>query len=101
MQQRIRALQEDEELKPMFEDMKTGGMGAMMKYMNNPEMLRKLGQKIGPLPGVPETPDATPATLADSQQAPPPPPEAVPPPAAPEINDLLDAARYKIISLLF
>lgn len=54
----------------MFEDIQKNGMGAMMKYWNDPNMLAKLGQKIGDVPQV-------------APQA----------PAEPEINDLLDAAR--------
>lgn len=54
----------------MFEDIQKNGMGAMMKYWNDPQMLAKLGQKIGDVPQAP--------------------PQA---PAEPEVNDLLDAAR--------
>lgn len=97
MQKKLKALQEDEELKPMFDEMKTGGMGAMMKYFNNPEMLRKLGEKLGPLPNMDGPPPAgaeagapapAPAAAAAAGS---PPPQA---PAPPEVNDLLDAARY-------
>ena len=55
----------------MFEDIQKNGMGAMMKYWNDPQMLAKLGQKIG------DVPQAAPAAA----------------PAEPEISDLLDAAR--------
>ncbi len=33
--QRIASLREDPDLAPMFEEIKTGGMAAMMKYMND------------------------------------------------------------------
>lgn len=94
MQKKLKALQEDEELKPMFDDMRTGGMPAMMKYFNNPEMLRKLGEKLGPIPNVDGPPPAgtdAAAAAPPAAQATSPAPEA--PPAAPEVNDLLDAAR--------
>lgn len=59
----------------MFEDVRTNGMSAMMKYWNDPQMLAKLGQKIG------DVPQAAPQ-----------------PPAEPEVNDLLDAARHGSLS---
>jgi hypothetical protein len=31
----------------MFEDIQKGGMGALMKYMNDPRVLAKLGSKLG------------------------------------------------------
>jgi hypothetical protein len=35
------------EFKEMFEDIQKGGMGALMKYMNDPRVLSKLGSKLG------------------------------------------------------
>ncbi len=35
MMQKIASLREDPDLAPMFEEIKTGGMAAMMKYMND------------------------------------------------------------------
>lgn len=37
VQQRMAALREDPEFKQMFEEIQTGGMGALMKYMNDPK----------------------------------------------------------------
>lgn len=78
LQQKVEALKEDEELKPMFEELKKGGMQAFMKYFNDPEMMLKLGKKLGPPPEV-----ATPPPGGTSQQV----PEV-------EINNIVDAAKY-------
>ncbi len=66
-------LQEDPELKPIFEEIQKGGMGAMMKYMNDATFLAKVGEKLGDVP----------MSAQPSQQQ----------QAAPEINTLIDAAR--------
>ena len=76
MMQKIASLREDPDLAPMFEEIKTGGMAAMMKYMNDQTFLTKIGEKLGDVPAA-----AAPPTTA--QQA-----------APPEINNILDAARY-------
>ena len=68
-------LQEDPELKPMFDEIKTGGMAAMMKYMNDPVFLAKIGEKMQ---GVLPAEAAGPSTAAA---------------AAPEITNILDAAK--------
>ena len=60
----------------MFEEMKTGGMGAMMKYWNDPKVLAKIGEKMGQVP------------QAAAAQSP-----AAPTASAPEVTSLLDAAR--------
>lgn len=65
----------------MFDDMRKNGMPALMKYMNDPEWLKKFGQKMG-----------------DIGQGPP--PQAAPA-AAPEINNLLDAAKYAPMTFVF
>lgn len=75
---RAASLREDPDLKPMFDEIKTGGMAAMMKYMNDPTFLAKIGEKLGDVPmtgGQQEQPAAAAA-------------------APPEINTILDAARY-------
>jgi len=77
MMQKIASLREDPELAPMFEEMKTGGMAAMMKYMNDQTFLTKIGEKLGDVPMAASAPPTT------AQQA-----------APPEINNILDAARY-------
>lgn len=55
-------------------------MGAMMKYMNDPAFLAKVGEKLGDVPVAAQPPPA-------QQQAP------------PEINTLIDAARSGHTSL--
>lgn len=71
------ALKDDPDLKPMFDEIKTGGMAAMMKYMNDPAFLAKIGEKMGDIEEV-----------AGSQQP------QVDTPDEPEILSILDAARY-------
>ena len=78
---RAAELREDPDLKPMFEEIRTGGMAAMMKYMNDPVFLTKIGEKLGDLP-------------IDQAAAPAAPPPAATAAPAPEINSILDAARY-------
>ncbi|KAL4420240.1 hypothetical protein ABPG77_011064 [Micractinium sp. CCAP 211/92] len=77
--QKMAELREDPELKPVFEEIKTGGMAAMMKYMNDPRFLAKIGEKMGDL-------DASMMGGAPAAAAAPPPP--------PEVNNILDAAKY-------
>ena len=40
-------LQNDPDLKPMFEEIEKGGMPALMKFMNDPEWLARVGSKMG------------------------------------------------------
>ena len=79
-QSRMAELREDPELKPIFDEIKAGGMGAMMKFMNDPAFLAKIGEKMGDvLPtGQPKAPPA--------QGRPAPPPGGV--------TNILDAVRY-------
>ena len=71
--------QEDPDLKPMFEEMQQGGMEAMMKYMNNPKWLAKVGEKLG---DVDMSGGAAPAQATPR-----------PAPQPQEINDILEAAK--------
>jgi hypothetical protein len=67
----------------MFEEIAKGGMPALMKVMNDPKWLTKLGERLGDLEGmVPEggAPGAPPAAAAA--------------PPMPEVKDLHDAAKY-------
>lgn len=73
---RAASLREDPELAPMFEEIKTGGMAAMMKYMNDPTFLSKVGEKLGDIPA--------PQGVASPE----------PPSKEADINTILDAARY-------
>ena len=76
---RAASLREDPDLKPMFDEIKTGGMAAMMKYMNDPTFLAKIGEKLGDVP-----------TTGGQQEQ----PAAAAAAAPPEITTILDAARY-------
>jgi hypothetical protein len=38
VQQRMASLREDPEFKQMFQEIQAGGMGALMKYMNDPKV---------------------------------------------------------------
>ncbi|GAB4819379.1 hypothetical protein N2152v2_006425 [Parachlorella kessleri] len=76
---RMQELREDPELKPVFEEMRAGGMGAMMKYMNDPAFLAKIGEKMG---------DVDALTGSGAAAAAPSPPQDV------EIKSILDAVKY-------
>merc|ERR1712072_1479737 len=46
-QERMKALQEDPEFKPMFDDIKTNGPDVLMKYLGDEALMRKVSQKLG------------------------------------------------------
>jgi len=46
-QEKIKALQEDKEFKPMFDDIKTNGPDVLMKYLGDEALMRKMSQKLG------------------------------------------------------
>merc|ERR1719155_76243 len=46
-QEKIKALQEDPELKPMFDDIKANGPDVVMKYLSDENLMRKISQKMG------------------------------------------------------
>ena len=46
-QEKIKALQEDPEFKPMFDDIKANGPDVVMKYLGDEALMRKLSQKLG------------------------------------------------------
>lgn len=71
----VPALQEDPELKPLFEKAQKGGMQAVMALMNDQQFLQKIGEKMGDVPEVAAPAGAGPAA------------------APPEVNNLLDAAK--------
>lgn len=77
-QAKLGQLKDDPEFAEMFEDLKTNGMQALMKYYNDPVWLAKLGSRLDGV--APDQP----------QQRPRPPPQAPPE----EITSLLDAAKW-------
>lgn len=80
-QEKIAQLREDPELKPLFDEIRSGGPMAMMKAMQDPEFLAKIGAKL----------DFS-EMVGDSEAAAPPPP--------PEVNNILDAAKYEDIEAI-
>jgi Ankyrin repeats (3 copies) len=86
--QRMAELREDPELAPIFEEIKAGGMGAMMKFMNDPAFLSKIGEKLGDLdlPGMSAGAAAPPVPMNAAAAA-----ASAPPPV---VNNILDAAKY-------
>ncbi|KAG9443442.1 hypothetical protein H6P81_014782 [Aristolochia fimbriata] len=47
MEERMTKIKEDPSLKPILDEIESGGPAAMMRYWNDPEVLQKLGQAIG------------------------------------------------------
>ncbi|CAE7534955.1 PNKP, partial [Symbiodinium necroappetens] len=50
VQDRVKSLEQDPELKEMFEDIKKNGMEAAMKYYQDETLMLKISQKMGGLP---------------------------------------------------
>jgi hypothetical protein len=46
-QEKMRQLEQDPELKPMFEDIKQNGPDVLMKYLQDEAIMRKVSQKLG------------------------------------------------------
>jgi ankyrin repeat protein len=46
-QEKMQQLQQDPELKPMFDDIKANGPDVIMKYLGNEELMQKVSQKMG------------------------------------------------------
>jgi ankyrin repeat protein len=46
-EEKMRQLEADPELKPMFDDIKQNGPDVIMKYLGNEELMRKVSQKLG------------------------------------------------------
>lgn len=90
MLQKLAQLREDPELKPMFEEMQKGGMGAMMKFMNDPVWLAKVSEKLGD----PRAVAAGAAAPTAGSEAPTPAAVSKPPPPPHEITNIIEAARF-------
>ncbi|XP_038886810.1 ankyrin repeat domain-containing protein 2B-like [Benincasa hispida] len=51
LEERMAQIKEDPSLKPILEEIETGGLPSMMKYWNDKEVLQKLGKAMGlPIP---------------------------------------------------
>ncbi|CAK9067574.1 unnamed protein product [Durusdinium trenchii] len=50
VQEKVKSLESDPELAPIFEDIKKNGMEAAMKYYQDEEIMLKISQKMGGLP---------------------------------------------------
>eukprot|EP00435_Cladocopium_sp_Y103_P012356 s450_g3.t1 len=50
VQERVKSLEADPELAPIFEDIKKNGIEAAMKYYQDEEMMLKISQRMGGLP---------------------------------------------------
>merc|ERR550537_2083452 len=46
-EEKMTQLQEDPELKPMFDDIKANGPDVIMKYLQDENLMRKISQKLG------------------------------------------------------
>ncbi|XP_077216431.1 ankyrin repeat domain-containing protein 2B-like [Tasmannia lanceolata] len=47
LEERMARVKEDPSLKPILDEIESGGPSAMMRYWNDPEVLQKLGQAMG------------------------------------------------------
>ena len=81
VQERLTALKDDPEFQEMFDDIKANGMGALMKYYNDPKWLAKFDAKFGDVAG------------SGGSAAPVQPAAAAASPEAAEVNNLIDAAK--------
>lgn len=54
VEEALKSLKDDPQLKPMLEELETAGPMAMMKYWNDPEVLSKLGKAMGEVMELPE-----------------------------------------------
>lgn len=90
-QARFAAMRADPDLAPMFEDIQKNGMAALMKYMNDPEWLAKVGSKAGDVGAM----LAGGAGAGGAAAAAPPPPTT-----GPVVNDIFDACKHNDMEAL-
>lgn len=81
MIEKIQSLREDPELKSKLKELESGGMSAFMKLYNDPEFLKKVGEKMGPMPNA-LNPTKSNVTPTEGK--------------LPEINNLIDASKFNI-----
>lgn len=68
IEERMARVKEDPSLKPILEEIETGGPAAMMRYWNDTEVLKKLGHAMG-LPVQGDATTSENATVADEAEA--------------------------------
>ncbi|KAF8101080.1 hypothetical protein N665_0210s0015 [Sinapis alba] len=68
--ERMARLKEDPELKPILDEIDAGGPSAMMKYWNDKDVLKKLGEAMGmPVAGLPDqTTSAEPEVAEEGEE---------------------------------
>ncbi|KAL0726066.1 hypothetical protein Bca4012_022159 [Brassica carinata] len=68
--ERMARMKEDPELKPILDEIDAGGPSAMMKYWNDKDVLKKLGEAMGmPVAGLPDqTPSAEPEVAEEGEE---------------------------------
>ncbi|ESQ53554.1 hypothetical protein EUTSA_v10025639mg [Eutrema salsugineum] len=68
--ERMARMKEDPELKPILDEIDAGGPSAMMKYWNDKDVLKKLGEAMGmPVVGLPEqTASAEPEAAEEGEE---------------------------------
>ncbi|KAF8101514.1 hypothetical protein N665_0204s0011 [Sinapis alba] len=68
--ERMERMKEDPELKPILDEIDAGGPSAMMKYWNDKDVLKKLGEAMGmPIAGFPDqTASAEPEVAAEEEE---------------------------------
>lgn len=81
-------------MKEKFEEIEKGGFGAMMKAMSDVKFLEKVGRAVGPPPGTSPGGEASPSPSASQTPPSAPAPDVASEPQIPEINTILDAAKY-------
>ncbi|KAI3712449.1 hypothetical protein L1987_71006 [Smallanthus sonchifolius] len=64
LEERMARIKEDLALKPILEEIESGGPTAMMRYWNDPDVLKKLGEAMG----LAATEDATASAVADEAE---------------------------------
>ncbi|KAJ4871383.1 Ankyrin repeat domain-containing protein 2 [Raphanus sativus] len=68
--ERMARMKQDPELKPILDEIDAGGPSAMMKYWNDKDVLKKLGEAMGmPIAGMPDqAASAEPAEVAEDSE---------------------------------
>jgi hypothetical protein len=68
LEERMARIKKDPSLKPIMEDIETGGPAAMMRYWNDKDVLQKLGEAMGlPVAGATSTENSVPEEEDDAE----------------------------------